>query len=355
MRSVSLRYNMGGLDRCNPLHASLPIRFWGLRVSLINPISLGIPSLPDFIDHDTLWDPQCSSTPNVSNEHFPTVYAFGDSLSDAGNDFVATGMHLPVSPPYYQGHFSNGLTWVEDLALSQGLGPLAPSLLPGGTDFAFGGAETGTTPLHDVGPTDLPSQLAQFEANYPTPQSGALYTLSIGATDLFDAIAAFPSTPFKALADVAVAVANVDHFVLQLASHGAKDFLILNAPDIGKAPAYSSQGPRVSSTASALSRLFDIGLNASLNAIAAKDHLNLNIVDTYSLIDTAVADPSMFGFTNVTDPVWTGNNTNPNSGVLQATTPAAQSQYLFWDQVHPTSAAHLVLANTAESTLLHTI
>jgi len=328
---------------------------------MINSASLGIPSLPNFIGDDTLDEFPCGfassgspATPSVSNGRFTTIYAFGDSLSDAGNDFIATSTHMPVSPPYYQGHFTNGLTWVEDVALSQGLGSLAPSLLPGGTDFAFGGAETGTTPLHTSGRIDLPSQLVQFEASYPNPQPGALYTLSIGATDLFAAIAAFPSTPFKALADIAVAVANVDDFVVQLAGRGAKDFLILNVPDIGKAPAYASQGPRVSSVASALSKLFDIGLTASLRAIAAKDHLNMNIVDTYSLVDEVVADPSMFGFSNVADPVWTGNNTDPNSGVLRATTLAAQSQYLFWDQVHPTSAAHLVLANTAQSTLLHT-
>jgi hypothetical protein len=44
------------------------------------------------------------------------------------------------------GRRNHGLTWVEDLALAEGLGPLTPSLSPGGTDFAYGGAETGVTP-----------------------------------------------------------------------------------------------------------------------------------------------------------------------------------------------------------------
>ena len=77
------------------------------------------------------------------------------------------------------------------------------------------------------------------------------------------------------------------------------------------------------------------------------------IVDTYSLVDKAVADPALFGFTDVTDPVWTGNFTDPNSGTLRASTPAAQSQYLFWDQDHPTSAAHMLLAGAADASLLH--
>ena len=46
---------------------------------------------------------------------YTALFAFGDSLSDAGNDWIVDGHTDPV-PPYYQGHFSNGLTWVEDLS-----------------------------------------------------------------------------------------------------------------------------------------------------------------------------------------------------------------------------------------------
>ena len=46
---------------------------------------------------------------------YTTLFAFGDSLSDAGNDWIVDGHTDPVAP-YYQGHFSNGLTWVEDLS-----------------------------------------------------------------------------------------------------------------------------------------------------------------------------------------------------------------------------------------------
>ena len=72
---------------------------------------------------------------------YSTLYAFGDSLSDAGNIFNLSGDTLPA-PPYYNGHFSNGLTWVEDLSLKLGLGTLTPSS-KGGNDWAYGGAQTG--------------------------------------------------------------------------------------------------------------------------------------------------------------------------------------------------------------------
>jgi hypothetical protein len=91
---------------------------------------------------------------------FTTLFAFGDSLSDAGNDYYIDGGTDPVSP-YYQGHFSNGLTWVEDLSNMLGLGTLTPSL-KGGHDFAFGGAETGPTAIEGVDPGDLLEAVPSF-------------------------------------------------------------------------------------------------------------------------------------------------------------------------------------------------
>jgi len=91
---------------------------------------------------------------------FKTLFAFGDSLSDAGNDYYVDGGTDPVSP-YYKGHFSNGPTWVEDLSQMLGLGPLTPSL-KGGHDFAFGGAETGPTLIEGANPGDLLGQVAQY-------------------------------------------------------------------------------------------------------------------------------------------------------------------------------------------------
>ena len=64
---------------------------------------------------------------------YTQLFAFGDSLSDAGNLFQVTGS---PSAPYFMGHASNGPTWVEHLSLQLNLSSLTPSLL-GGNDFAF--------------------------------------------------------------------------------------------------------------------------------------------------------------------------------------------------------------------------
>ena len=292
---------------------------------------------------------------NVDEAHsqpaqaFSTIYAFGDSLSDAGNDYIASFGVLPSSPPYSDGRFSNGAVWVQDLAKSLGLGEVRPSLA-GGRDFAYGGAEAGNEPLHTVNPIDLPSQLAQFLVDDPHPQANALYTLSIGANDLLDAIPAYAGDPSAAEADIQAAVNNEITFVAGLASDGARNFLILNVPDLGKTP----EEVGTATVASQLSSLYDTELNASLQALVAQDHLSIHLVDTYALIDAGVADPAKYGLKNVTTPVWTGNYEDPFSGKLNAHG-KAQNTYLFFDHLHPTAQGHLIVAAAAQAALSHIV
>jgi phospholipase/lecithinase/hemolysin len=74
-------------------------------------------------------------------------------------------------------------------------------------------------------------------------------------------------------------------------------------------------------------------------------------LDTYDLLGEIKADPSEFGFTNVSGPCWTGNFTDPKSGVLCSKIPSGQNQFLFWDEVHPTAAGHLLAAEFAVDAL----
>jgi hypothetical protein len=45
---------------------------------------------------------------------FDKIIAFADSFTDNGNDYNHS--QFPVSPPYYEGRFSNGPTWLEHIA-----------------------------------------------------------------------------------------------------------------------------------------------------------------------------------------------------------------------------------------------
>ena len=65
------------------------------------------------------------------------LYIFGDSLSDLGTVFRATGGMYPPQPTYFQGRYSNGRVWVEYLA--DRLQIKASQV----NNFACGGATTG--------------------------------------------------------------------------------------------------------------------------------------------------------------------------------------------------------------------
>jgi len=270
------------------------------------------------------------------------IYAFGDSLTDVGNIYAATGGAAPAAP-YVNGQFTNGNVWVQDLASDLGLAPLKPSLL-GGTDYAYGTAESGVAAFNtSAANTDLTGatgQLAQYQATHAVADPNALYTIWIGANDLSDMLTG--QLPSQYAADIGQVVGNIDSAVSTLAAMGAKDFLIVTVPDLGKTPEVLAGGPAESAGASFLTSSFDTALTGGIPGLAATDSVNISLLNTYSLLDTIVANPASYGFTNITQPCLTGE-VNYAGG-----TPCANpNQYLFWDQLHPTAAGHEIVAGDA--------
>ncbi len=177
---------------------------------------------------------------------YTAMYSFGDSLSDVGNVYIASGVFgtpVPLSPPYYPGRFSNGPNWLDDLSAKLGLGVVSPSLADG-DDFAFGGAQTGPTSVNTGLPTDLVGQVAQFALQVPSPASNALYTLDIGANDIGNAIEAYAQDPsFDLTGFLAQAVGNTVGAIGALYADGARDLLYYEAPDLSVVPAFEAGGP----------------------------------------------------------------------------------------------------------------
>jgi len=269
-----------------------------------------------------------------------SLYVFGDSLSDAGNVHALTGI---PGAPYYNGEFSNGPVWAADLAADLGLPALLPSVL-GGTDYAYGTAETGgasfdtSNPITDLlGPT---GQLAQYQATHPTADPNGLYVIWLGSNDLSDIPAG--STPLQVAIDLGTIAGNIDSAIGTLASEGADNFLVVTVPDLGKTPAAIAGGAAAVAGASTLSAAFDTtlvngsGPVPSLASLAAANSLNLKVLNTYSLVDSIAATPAPYGFTDVTDPCFNG-----------ITVCANPSQYLFWDTQHPTAAGQELVADAA--------
>jgi len=269
----------------------------------------------------------------ASAQNFDSFYIFGDSLVDNGNLFRVTGNSIPPSPPYFNGRFSNGPVWVE--LLGSQLEISASST----TNFAFGGATTGTfnalSPLVGINlPGALSFQLNTFTTAPGTPSPNALYVLWAGANDYL----VLP--PQLRATDATGVVNNLSNTVTALTAKGARNIIVVNLPDLGKTPQ-----ERVQPTAAAISALtnsHNSKLTTALQEIAQNRNINIIPIDANALFNEVIAQPARFGFTNVTE-----SCLNQTAGTLCSN----PNQYLFWDGIHPTAAGHRIIGEFAYAVL----
>jgi cholinesterase len=261
-----------------------------------------------------------ASTAVAAASSYSSVIVYGDSLSDDGNLFALTTLLFGTgSPPapYSNGRFSNGPVAVEQLA-----GLLGSPLL----DFAYGGATTGLGNQADggsqtsLGPAHIPGMLAELAAFPPPPAlvSTSLFVVWGGAND------------FEIGGSVTVAIADIDAIVAQLQALGATHILVPGLPDLGLTPEF--MGQPLQPAATLFSEQFNAGLLATLPS-------GVTYFDTFDLLNSIVANPASYGLTNVTQSCFDGVDapcSNP-------------SQYLFWDDIHPTTTADAILAEQFEA------
>ena len=265
---------------------------------------------------------------------YSQVYFFGDSLTDTGNLYASSGEVFPVSPPYYGGGFSNGPLWSQ--AFANALGFSSTPALSGGNNFAWAGA---TVVDYGRPQPEIPQQLGMYlGATGGAADPGALYVIMGGGNDINDAGA----NPATAATSIMAAANAVNDMVNSLYFAGARNILVGNLPDIGLTPRAIAGGPAVAAGATALSQLFNVTLSSLLVITeAANTGLDVDLLDMYTLLTDAVANPSMYGFANVTSACKDGELGLP--GVVCSDPDA----YLFWDSFHPSARAHDLIAQTA--------
>ena len=252
--------------------------------------------------------------PAVEAASISSVIVYGDSLSDNGNFFAATGF---PGAPYAGGRRTNGPVAVEQLA-----GALGAPLI----DFAWIGATTGVGNYADGGsPTGLgagllPGIRTVFDATVAglgPYLSSALFVVWGGPND-FLSPSPLDLTP---AAVVARAVGNEIGIVTTLLGMGAQHILVPGMPDLGLTPYFQSLGPAGAAQGSAATAAFNGALSSSLPS-------GVLFYDTAALIRDMVNNPASYGFTNVTEACFNG-----------VTVCANPSQYLFFDDFHPSTAA----------------
>jgi phospholipase/lecithinase/hemolysin len=259
-------------------------------------------------------------TNSVGSTHPITqLYVFGDSLSDAGMVFQATGGMYPPSTTYFQGRYSNGRVWIEYLADRLYLTTKQTN------NFAYGGATSGNLSSSYV--PSLLTQVQSFTQTHQKANPNALYVVWAGANDYLQGVN-----------NATVPVENVTKAIASLTNVGVKKILVANLPDLGKLPATINNGN--ATNLSSLTQAHNQGLRRSLK-VMTQQHSDLEIVnlDASTLYRDAIANPSAFGFTNVI------------SSCMSSRPCDNPDQFLFWDGIHPTTAAHRIIGDTAFSAL----
>ena len=263
-----------------------------------------------------------------------SLYVFGDSLSDQGNAFILTGGAFPPQP--YAQRASNGPVAVERLASDLGIA-LAPAAL-GGTNYAVVGATSGTANISAtvyqqpvLAGTGLLTQVAEFLSTGPVNDpTGALFFVWAGANDLF----VDPSAQ-----TVQTAVTNIATAVATLYADGARRFLVPNLADLSLTPFGLAQSPAQRAGLQALSNGFNLALANALTGLMQLPGVNITLFDTFAQLTAISNNPGAYGFTNASAPCLTGNIV---VGGVICPDPAS---FVFWDSLHPTTAAHRVLGD----------
>jgi outer membrane lipase/esterase len=265
---------------------------------------------------------------------YDSLVVFGDSLSDSGNNTIVigsnpgqtiTGNTYVPSQTYGSGVYSNGPVWASDAAAKLGV-PLTPSLA-GGTNYAYGGATTG--PAGNGFPFSLLTQASQYLATN-TVSANALYVIAGGGNDARAALGAIAACSGVCLGPTVAATAtqyaaNVGAIVNALQAGGAQHIIVWNTPNLGLAPAVAAAG------ASALGTFLANSMNTALAAQLAGES-GVSTFDIFGLGTSLALNPGAFGFTDVTNAC----------GAIAA---ANCDTYAYWDGIHPTAAAHAVIAD----------
>ena len=289
-------------------------------------------------------------------QEYTSIVVFGDSLSDTGNVAHLTetehGLRIPgpglLGGNYTDGRFTDGDDtipaaqnyfglWVEQYAALLPAKPIIKNSLDGGTDYAYGSATTGSgTTAVSLGPlsvnvNNMGQQITDYLATSPVISDRTLFVVWGGSNDLLNA---------TSVDEIFQAAINQANNIKRLIDAGATQFIIPNLPPLGLVPALNGS-PKTSIPATTASVLFNQLLSAGLDILQDLNrgkHLHLARLDVFGLFYKIVASPAKYGLVNITD-------------ISQGVYAVDPDTYLFWDDLHPTTKGHNILALTAAKVL----
>jgi len=248
------------------------------------------------------------------------IVSFGDGFSD--HNGLKT--YVPSAPAKR----TDGKLWVEIMAYD-----LFTTL----DNRAIDGAMTSKhrdneiqamSDAGDIPQLGLISQVDRYLADSSdvVPEE-TLFAISIGTNNVIKHIldgspdSAFAAMVKDAMADITEAVTNLDE-------HGARIFIFLMIPDLGKCPLFNKRSAEEIESISKISELFNTHMTQTLNSLLVKP--GGYILHSFSLYH------SFLYKTNTTDSYMTLDD----QFNLTGNTNGPVEDYLYWDAVHVTKDFH---------------
>lgn len=282
---------------------------------------------------------------------YSSVTFFGDSLTDGGYFKKATeALGHPQSGQYTTNPDN---TWATPFAESLGLNSVQNTYdeatgqqTTTGNNYAIGGARSGIDLQHDkyedTTGKPLPvystrSQVDRYLADKNIDSKG-LYTVWTGANDLFAVVKDVPNASNIISAAVSDEVATVK----KLHDNGANYIVVPNIPDVGLTPNFV--GTPLATFGTGLVNQYNEALYSGVKNTGA----NVIPLDTFSLVQQVAANPTAYGFSNVTDKACK-DSSSVECGRVDLDKPGAENSYFFADGVHPTGRAHRMIADYANA------
>lgn len=273
-----------------------------------------------------------AASPNLER-----AYVFGDSFSDNGAGYgvtqmmVAHGIKGAEARPeshYWNRRWSNGPVAVEVLAKSMGLRLV---------DYAIGGARTGQDNyqawMNTAEGTGVQAQIQQYlHSRFSQGQADAkgLYVLMAGANDIGNYLFQDHTGSVDELAQQAAG--HIESSIEKLAAAGAKNILVVGAPDTADSPALAGDDDK-QQQARQFQQRYDKLLQQKTEQLAGQYHFQWSWFDLAGFTKHVRQHASQYGFTHVATAC---QPMTPRPGKVCDT----PDKYFFWDEDHPTRRAH---------------
>ena len=281
----------------------------------------------------------------AANFDFEQIVIFGDSLSDTGNFYGATGGNFPSEPFFGDGRFSNGWVWVDYFAQDFGLNPTTfygNSLTDptDGINFAFGSAKSGESGIAGSFVPGFTTQINDYIEFLDGARANeeALYIIWSGSNDYLD-----PTNP---VSNPEESIANLSNGINQLIDLGAQNFLIANLPNLGDTPV----GNNFRDTLNSLTQEHNSLLTTEVTNLS--NQANLFYFDANSLFAEFFSNPDKFGFRTDLDNPTREMLLESCTNVSVLNVPSIEDfeecinsdEYIYWDDQHPGTKTHEFIA-----------